>query len=263
MTSYHRQAYNKKTYFISMIWALVVREFKGRYRRSLLGPLWALIQPLFYMVLFTFIRGIFTISSEGTPYIIFSYCALVPWTFFSTAVSRCGNSIYGYASLIKKIPLDREVYLLANIIISVIEFFISAIILVAMMIWFKTPVGAALLWLPLLIAVLLVITFAFGLGFAAVGTYKQDVLFGIPFLMQFWMLASPVAYPISQVPEGRRLLYSLNPMVGVIEGFRNVLVKNMAPDLTLLAISIVVTIAVLAVCWPMFRYLSQYFADVI
>jgi lipopolysaccharide transport system permease protein len=251
------------TYFINLLYALVIREFKGRYRRSLLGPLWAIIQPILYLIIFVFMRGIFSISSEGMPYILFAYCALVPWTFFSTALNRCGYAIYNNAPVIKKTPAPREVYLLANVITSIIEFFVSAIILLAMMIWFRVSVGWSLLWVPVLLLLTVLMTLSFGMGLSAVGTYKLDILFGIPFIMQFWMLATPVMYPLSQVPQRWQSLYSLNPMVGIIEGFRAAIVKGVTPDLGLLGISLAVTMLVWIVAWPMFRHLSQYFADVL
>ncbi|MFC2163307.1 ABC transporter permease [Candidatus Altiarchaeota archaeon] len=253
----------KVRYSLNILWALTVREFKGRYRRSLLGPLWAIIQPLFYMLLFVFMKSLFQISDEGVPYSLFTYSALVPFTFFSTAINRCGYGIYNNTQIIKKTPVPREVYLIAAILIALIEFFVSAIILFLMMLWFKIQLSWHILWVLPILFLTCIAALGFGMGLSAIGTFKQDVLFGIPFIMQFWMLATPVMYPYSQVPAKWGFLYSLNPMVGIIEGFRAIIIKGIAPDFTLLGISAVVSIVVLAVTWPFFRYLSQYFADVL
>ena len=249
--------------FLNLLWALVVREIKGRYRRSLLGPAWAFLLPLFYMVIFTFIRGVLNISSEGVPYVIFTYSALVPWTFFSNAVTRCGSSVSSNAGILKKMAISREVFPVSSVFASFFDFFISSIILVGMMIWFRVPVGVSMVWLPLLVLLTALLALGVGLGVAAVGTYKHDIIFAMPFLLQFWLLATPIMYPIGQVPERWQFLYSLNPMVGLIEGFRGVIVKGMPPDLGLLSLSMAGIVLVLIIAWPLFRYMSQYFADVL
>lgn len=134
--------------FLGLLRALVVRELKSRYRRSVLGPAWAILQPLFYMLIFTFIRSVLNISSEGMPYVIFTYSALVPWTFFANAVTRCGLSVGSKAGLIKKIAIQREVFPVASVLTTLVDMLIASVILVGMMIWFRVPVTGALLWLP-------------------------------------------------------------------------------------------------------------------
>jgi len=249
--------------FFNLLWALVMRELKGRYRRSLLGPAWAIIQPLFYMVIFTFIRGVLNISSEGVPYVIFTYSALVPWTLFSNGVTRCGPSVSSNAGILKKIAIAREVFPVADVVVSLVDFLISSLILVGMMIWFRVPVGWSLLWLPVLVLLTALLTLGVGMAVAALGTYRHDIIFALPFLMQFWLLATPIMYPLGNVPERWKFLYSLNPMVGIIEGFRQAMVKGMAPDLGLLAVSLLGIVVLWLVAWSLFRYMSQYFADVL
>jgi lipopolysaccharide transport system permease protein len=249
--------------FVDLTAALVVREFKGLYRRSVLGPAWALLQPLIYLAIFMFLRGMFKIPSDGVPYVIFAYSALVPWTFFANAVTRCAPSVYSNAALVKKIAIPREVFPLAGMLTSFVDFVIASTILVAMMLWFRVPVGPALLWVPLLLALTMLLALGTGLLVSAMGTYKRDIIFAIPFLMQVWMLATPVMYPSGQVPERWRFLFDINPMAGLIEGFRSVLVKNTAPDLGLLAISVAGIVVVWLVGLPLFRSVSQYFADVL
>ncbi len=249
--------------FFNLLWALVTRELKGRYRRSLLGPAWAILQPLFYMVIFTFLRGVLDISSEGVPYVIFTYSALVPWTFFSNAVSWCGPSVLTNAGIVKKIAIAREVFPTASVVTSLIDLLFSSIILAGMMIWFCVTVGWSLLWLPVLVLLTALLALGLGLGIAALGTYKRDIIFAVPFLMQFWLLATPIMYPLGKVPERWQYFYTLNPMVGIVEGFRSIMVKGMSPDLGLLGVSLVGIVVVWLVAWPLFRYMSQYFADVL
>ncbi|OQY48548.1 MAG: ABC transporter [Anaerolineaceae bacterium 4572_78] len=249
--------------FWSLLWALVAREFKGRYRRSILGPLWAVLQPLFYMVIFTFLRGVLDIPSDGVPYIIFTYSALVPWTFFAGTITRCGPSVSANSSLVKKIALPREIFPAAGVMGALIDFCIAATILIVMMIWYQVHITWSLAWLPFLILLTAILALGIGLGVSALGTYRHDVLFALPFVTQFWILATPIMYPLSEVPSAWQFAYKLNPMVGIIEAFRDVLVKGLSPDMSLLSISITGTVLVWLVAWPIFRFMSQYFADVL
>jgi len=249
--------------FFSLLYALVVRDLTGRYRRSSLGIWWAFLQPVILMLLFNMLRGFVDIPSDGLPYVLFSYAALVPWTFFTNSVAACGPSILTNAEVIKKIALPREVFPLAAVTATAFDFFMSGIILAGMMAWFKVTVGLALLWLPVLVVLVVAISYAVGILIAALGTFRKDFIFATPFLTQAWLFATPVIYPLSTVPEKWRSIYMLNPMVGVIEGFRNVLLKASAPPLEALGISVVVTMALLALSWPIFRRLSSYFADVL
>jgi len=253
----------RMTRFATLLAALVVRDVTSRYRRSSLGLWWAFLQPLILMLLFNMLRGFMSVPSDGLPYILFSYTALVPWTFFTNAVSACGPSITANAEVIKKIALPREVFPLAAVTATLFDFAISAILLAGMMIWFQVPIGWALLWLPVLIALMTVIAFSVGILLAGLGTFRKDFIFATPFLTQAWLFITPVIYPLSAVPEQWRWLYVLNPMVGVVEGFRNVLLKATMPPMEPLAWSVVTTAALLAISWPLFRRLSEYFADVL
>lgn len=242
--------------------ALVYRDITARYRRSWLGPLWAILQPLILMVLFNMLRGFVSIPSDGLPYALFSYTALVPWTFLTNAISFCGPSIALNATVIKKITMPREVFPLAAVVTALFDFCMASLVLAGMMLWFRISLGWALLWLPVLVLIITALAFGVGMLIASLGTFKRDFIFATPFLMQFWLYATPVIYPLSSVPDRWRTLYLLNPMVGVIEGFRNVLLQATSPPLEALGWSAVTTIALLAVAWPLFRWLSQYFADI-
>ena len=252
---------NKFNKFSNLTKALVYREITTRYRRSVLGPLWAIIQPLLLMVVFTLLRGVIKIPSEGVPYVIFSYSALVPWTFFASSINRCGPSVLSNGNLIKKIDMPREVFPLSAIVTSFFDFMMSSIVLAGMMIYFKVPLTIMLLWLPILLLTTSILAFGIGMFIASIGCFKRDIIIATPFIVQIWLFATPVIYPTSSVPQKWVWLYKINPMVGIIEGFRNVLVKGQSPNLELLFYSLVITLFVLIFSWPLFRWLSQYFAD--
>jgi len=224
---------------------------------------WAFLQPLILMILFNMLRGIVNIPSDGIPYVLFSYTALVPWTFFTNSISSCGPCIINNAEVIKKIALPREVFPLAAVVATLFDFAMSSIVLAGMMVWFRVPVGWSLLWIPVLVTIMAITAFAVGSLLAGLGTFRRDFTFATPFLTQAWLFVTPVIYPLSTVPENWRSLYMLNPMVGIVEGFRNVLIKGTAPPLEPLVMSVVITGVLVAVCWPMFRKLSEYFADVL
>ncbi len=249
--------------FFTLLGALVVRDVTSRYRRSSLGMWWAFLQPLILMLLFNMLRGFVNIPSDGIPYLLFSYSALVPWTFFTNSVAACGPSIITNADVIKKIALPREVFPLAAVAATLFDFAMSSILLAAMMVWFKVQIGWVLLWLPVLIVLMAATAFAVGILLAGLGTFRKDFIFATPFLTQAWLFVTPVIYPLSSVPEKWQSLYMLNPMVGVIEGFRNVLLKASAPPWEPMVSAVVVTTVLLAVSWPLFRKLSAYFADVL
>jgi lipopolysaccharide transport system permease protein len=248
--------------FLELLRAIVLRDITQRYRRSFLGPAWAILQPLIMMVLFNMIRGFVNIPSDGVPYVIFSYSALVPWTFFSNAISSCGPSAYTNSAVLKKIKLPREVFPLSAVLTALFDFAMSFAILLGMVIYYRIAVSWLWLWIPVLLAISLALAFGIGMFIAALGSYKRDFIFATPFLMQFWMYLTPVIYPLSSVPEKQRALYMLNPMVGIIEGFRNVIVHGTAPSTNSLLASAIVTVVILLVSWPIYRWLSQYFSDV-
>lgn len=233
----------------------------SRYRRSLLGPLWAILQPLILMVLFNLLRGFVSIPSDGLPYVLFSYAALVPWTFLTNAVSFCGPSVAINATVVKKIAIPREVFPLAAVVTALFDFCMAGLVLAGMMLWFRVSMSWALLWLPVLVLLTAALAFGIGMLIASLGTFKRDFIFATPFLMQFWLYATPVIYPLSSVPDRWRTLYMVNPMVGVVEGFRNVLLRASPPPLEALGWSAVTTVVILVIAWPAFQWLSQYFAD--
>lgn len=249
--------------FMNLLWALTYRNIMSRYRKSILGPFWALIQPIAYMLVFTFLRGVTEFSDEGIPYPIFTFAALVPWTFFSNAVVQSAPSVLMNASVIKKTAFPIEVFPLSAVMTTFFDFIMSGMVLAGLMIWYRIPVGFALLWLPVLLLVTALLAFAVGMFLASFGTFKRDLVMAAPFLMQFWLFTSPVMYPLSQVPEKWRSLYIINPVVGLIEGYRHVFLKASNPPIVPLIWSVVITLVILAFVWPFFRWVAQYFADAV
>ncbi|KAB2904084.1 MAG: ABC transporter permease [Anaerolineae bacterium] len=250
--------------FLRLLWAITGRDIRARYRRTILGPLWAILQPLMLMVVFTALSGVLDIPSDNIPYVIFSYSALTPWTFFANSVSRCGPSIISNASIIKKTPVSRELFPMVAVTTAGFDTLMAGIILAVMMVWYQVSVDLSLVfWLPVL--TLLTAVFALGVGmfFAALGVYKRDLLQVNAFVLQLWIYATPVIYPLSEVPDKWQALYKLNPMVGLLEGFRSVLARGETPDVSLLLWGLPVNGLVLLIAWPLFRYTSRYFADVL
>ncbi|MCL4879007.1 MAG: ABC transporter permease [Anaerolineae bacterium] len=250
--------------FLRLLWAITGRDIRARYRRTILGPLWAILQPLMLMVVFTALSGVLDIPSDNIPYVIFSYSALTPWTFFANSVSRCGPSIISNASIIKKTPVSRELFPMVAVTTAGFDTLMAGIILAVMIVWYQVSVDLSLVfWLPVL--TLLTAVFALGVGmfFAALGVYKRDLLQVNAFVLQLWIYATPVIYPLSEVPDKWQALYKLNPMVGLLEGFRSVLARGETPDVSLLLWGLPVNGLVLFIAWPLFRYTSRYFADVL
>lgn len=247
-----------------LLYFLIWRDVKVKYKQTMIGAAWAILQPLMTMVIFTVIFGNFAkIPSDGFPYPIFAYTALLPWNFFATALNHAVGSVVGDAQLISKVYFPRLILPLSGVVSGIVDFAIAFIILLGMMIWFSiTPTWGALA-LPLFLLLTVLTALAVGLWLSALNVRYRDVGHTIPFLTQFWLYASPVVYPVSLVPEKWRLLYSLNPMAGVIEGFRWALLGKESPDFGVMAVSAVAVVALLSGGVVFFRQMERTFADVV
>ena len=249
-------AYRELLYF------LVWRDLKVRYKQTVIGAGWVVIQPLMTMAIFTVIFGNFAkIPSDGLPYPIFSYAALLPWNLFSSSLNRGGESVVNNANLVTKIYFPRLILPLSSVLSPMADFAIAFVILIGMMIWFGIAPTVGILMLPIFVILAICTALAMGLWLAALNVRYRDVRYTIPFLIQIWMFASPVAYPVSMVPEKWRWLYSLNPMAGVIEGFRWALLGNQSPDFSVMAISATVVMGLLAAGMVYFKQMERTFAD--
>lgn len=247
-----------------LLYFLVWRDVKVRYKQTVVGGAWVIIQPLLTMLIFTVVFGRFAkIPSDGLPYPIFAYSALLPWFYFSQAASRSSGGLVGHAGLVSKVYFPRLLIPLAAVVTPTVDFALSFLVLVGMMVWYGIAPTWGVVFLPLFMLLALITALAVGLWLSPLHARYRDIGFIVPFLIQFWMFASPVIYPVSLVPEKWRLLYSLNPMVGVIEGFRWALLSKQSVDFGVMVVSGLVVLGLLLVGIVYFRYMERTFADVI
>ena len=247
-----------------LLYFLTWRDIKVRYKQTVLGAAWAIIQPFFTMVVFSlFFGNLAQIPSDGVPYPIFSYTALVPWTFFSNGLTQSSNSLVGSANLIKKVYFPRLTIPIATVLSGVVDFVLAFIVLLGMMLYYGIYPSINILWLPLFLLLALVTSLGVGLWLAAMNVQFRDVRYAVPFLTQFWLFATPIAYPSSLLSEPWRTLYGLNPMVGVIEGFRWALLGVDTVPGPIIIVSTLAAIGFLVSGAYYFRRLEKTFADVV
>jgi lipopolysaccharide transport system permease protein len=243
---------------------LVLRELKVRYKQAALGAAWVIIQPLFTVAVFTAVFGVFArIPSDGLPYAVFALAAVIPWTYFAEALRRSITGLVDDSELIRKIYFPRLALPIAAVIAPLVDFLISLGVLVLVMAWYRVPPTIHLLIMPAFLAMAVGLSLAFGLWLGPLNVRYRDIKHILPFFVQVWMYASPVVYPLSMVPERWRLLYSLNPMVGIIEGFRWTILGTTTPDPTAIAMTIALTLVFLTSGLIFFRRAERTFADVI
>ena len=247
-----------------LVWFLIWRDIKVRYKQASLGIAWAVIQPVMTMLVFTLIFGrLAQLPSDGLPYPVFTFTALLPWQLFSGALTGSANSVVNSASLISKVYFPRLVIPIASVMATLVDFSISFGVLLGLMAWYGISLRLAVVVLPLLVMLALAIALAVGLWASALNVRYRDVRHVMPFVVQFWLLASPVAYSTSLITSPAwRAVYSLNPMVGVIEGFRWAVLGSTPPSV-LVVPSIFVTGVLLATGLFFFRRTEASFADVI
>lgn len=247
-----------------LLYFLAWRDMKVRYKQTVLGAAWAIIQPLTTMVVFTVIFGqLAKIPSDGIPYAIFSYCALLPWNYFATAFGRSSGSLLGNAHLISKVYFPRLVIPISSLLAGLVDFAIAFVVLIGLMFWYGIVPTAAILWLPAFLLMAMATALGVGLWLGALNVQYHDVGYLVPFLSQIWMYATPVVYPSSMIPERWRLLYGVNPMAGVVEGFRwGLLGRGNGPG-PMLVVSVLVTAVLLLSGGFYFRRMEKTFADVV
>ena len=247
-----------------LLFFLAWRDISVRYKQTILGAAWAIIQPFFSMVVFSLFFGrLAKIPSDGLPYPIFSYAAMLPWQYFATATASSSNSLVGSSNLLTKVYFPRLVIPLAAVLPPAVDFGIAFLVLIGMMAYYGVILTWNVLWLPLFL--LLALGTALGVGFwlSAMNVQYRDIRYAVPFVVQFWMFASPVTYPSSLVPERWQVLYGLNPMTGVIEGFRWALLGTRTPPGPMTGVSACVALALLVSGAYYFRRMEKTFADVV
>jgi len=246
-----------------LFYFLVWRDIKVRYAQSVLGIGWAVIQPVFTMIVFTIVFGkLAKISSDGVPYAIFSFTALVPWTYFSTALTGASGSLIAGSGMLTKVYFPRIIIPMTPVLGKLVDFGIALLLLFGMMVWFKTMPTIWALTLPLLILLMILTAAGLGMWLTALSIQYRDINYGMSFSVRLLMYAAPVVYPASLIPDKYRLLYGLNPMAGVIEGFRSALLgtKPMPWDLIAMGSITAIVIAISGAFY--FRRMERIFADV-
>jgi lipopolysaccharide transport system permease protein len=246
-----------------LIAAFTMRDVKLRYKQTGLGIAWAVLQPLLTMVIFTiFFGGLAHIPSDGVPYPLFVLAALLPWTLFSDGLTRSTTSMVTNSNIMTKVYFPRMIMPLASIISPLVDFAVSFIILLAMMVYYGFAPTINVIFLPLFILLALATSLGVGLWLSALNVKYRDFQYTVPFLIQIWMFASPVVYSSSLVPASLRVWYGLNPMAGVIEGFRWALLGTGAPSaMVLVSVGMVILILVSGMFY--FRRMEQYYADIV
>jgi len=246
-----------------LLFFLTWRDVKVRYKQTLLGAAWAILQPLFTMLIFSLFFGkLAGIKSDDIPYPLFAYAGLLPWTFFSNAVTNSGNSLVGNANLITKVYFPRIIVPAAAVCAGLVDLAIAFLILIALMIYYSVALSWGLLLLPFFIALVTLLAIGAGLWLSALNVKYRDIRYALPFLIQLWMFASPVIYPSSIVPDKWRWALWLNPLTGIIEGFRAALF-NRKLDVAAIAVAAALTFALLLCAAYAFRRTEDSFADII
>ena len=247
-----------------LLYFLTWRDVKVRYKQTVLGVAWAIIQPFFTMVVFSLFFGrLARMPSDGIPYPIFSYAALVPWQFFANGLSASSNSLVGSANLIKKVYFPRLVIPISSVISGGVDFCLAFLVLLGMILAYGIVPTWNAAWLPLLLLLALVTALGAGLWLTAMNVQFRDVRYAVPFMIQAWMFATPIAYPSSLLDEPWRTLYGLNPMVGVVEGFRWALLGAETAPGPVVLVSAVVAVGLLIGGAFYFRRMEKTFADVV
>jgi lipopolysaccharide transport system permease protein len=247
-----------------LFYFLVARDIKVRYKQTVLGGLWAIIQPFFSMVVFTLFFGkIARIPSDGVPYPIFNFTAMVVWTYFARAITGSGSSLIGSANLISKVYFPRIIIPVTPVLAGLLDFSIALIILIGMMFYFHIYPTAMILLIPLLVVLMMLTASGVGTVLAALNAKYRDIGYTTPFLLQLWMFVSPVVYPTSMIPEKYRFIYSLNPLSGVIEGFRSILLGTVPFPTQMVVYSGLFGLIVFIIGVSYFKQVERTFADIL
>lgn len=250
--------------FRELLYFLSWRDIKVRYKQTALGASWAIIQPFMTMIVFSVFFGkLAKMPSDGIPYPIFAFAALVPWTFFSNGLTQSGNSLVQSAGMLKKVYFPRLIVPASSVLSGIVDFVFAFAVLLGMMLWYGIAPTANVVWLPLMLMLAFGTAFGVGLWLSAMNVQFRDVRYTIPFITQFWLFATPIAYPSSLLSEPWRTVYGINPMVGVVEGFRWALLGTDTAPGPVIVVSVVTMLTILIAGLFYFRRMENTFADVV
>jgi lipopolysaccharide transport system permease protein len=242
----------------------VQRDIKVRYKQSALGIAWAMLQPLAATILFAVIFSRFVrVPTEGIPYPIFYYSALLPWTFFSSSVSFAVPSLVNNMNLVTKIYFPREILPISSVVASFVDFLIASVVFIGMMIFYRVPVGFSIVLVPLVVAIQVLLTLGIVLLASALMIFYRDIRFVIPLGLQLWMYLTPIIYPVSLVPERFRPIYMLNPMAGIIDSYRTIILSAKFPQTEYLLLACAVSVVLFLGSYRYFKNAEMEFADII
>ncbi|MCS7469415.1 ABC transporter permease [Stieleria sp. ICT_E10.1] len=246
-----------------LLMLLAWRDISARFRQSVVGYGWAVLRPLITSLIYTLVFSIFIRVETDAPYVIFAFAGLIPWMYFSQALMSVTGSIVGGGAMLTKVYFPRLVLPLATVAVGLVEVALQLVVLGGLMAWFRYVPGVQVIALPIFILIAVLTALAFGIWLTALNVKYRDVGMAVPFAIQIWMYLCPIVYPITMVPEKYRMLYALNPLVGVIEGFRWCLLGSAPPDWTMMAVSLTVLVVVLLAGMAWFKKVETTFADVI
>ena len=242
----------------------VVRNIKVRYKQSLLGVAWAILQPLSATIIMAIVFSRFIrVSTEGIPHPIFYYSAMLPWTFSASSISFGTSCLVSNMNLVTKIYFPREILPISAVLASFVDFSIASVIFIGMIVLYQVPVGLSWLWVPVLLLIQVLLTLGIVLFASALNVFYRDIRFVVPLGMQLWMYLTPIIYPLSQVPPRFRSLYMLNPMAGLIDSYRRIVLQARWPDVTYLSTAAVVSVIVFLLAYVYFKRAEAVFADLI
>jgi lipopolysaccharide transport system permease protein len=250
--------------YADLLYTLSVHRVKVRYKQSVLGVAWALLQPLALMLIYTFIFAyVARVDTGATPYALFAFAGLLPWTCFATAVTNATNSLVSHANLVTKVYFPREILPFTYVIAALFDLVIASSMMLMLMVYYGVPIRPSILYTVPIVAILAIFSTAVSLIFSATQVRFRDIGVAMPLLLQIWMFATPVVYPLSAVPQRLRPFYSINPLVGLIENYRQVVISGGAPSFSLLALAAAVSIVLFAVGYVYFKRVEATVADII
>jgi lipopolysaccharide transport system permease protein len=251
-------------HYRELLYFLAWREVKVRYKQAALGAAWAIIQPLFTMIIFTLFFGrLAGVPSDGIPYPLFSFCALVPWTYFAGTLSLAGNSLVSNANLVTKVYFPRVLLPAATVVSGMLDFLIGSVFLFFMMIYYHVKPGWNLLFVPVFVVSLMLLALGISMLLAAINVRYRDVKYALPFIIQIWLFVTPIIYPVTFLPAKYQKVLALNPMAGIVEGLRACLFPNHPMPWRLVEISWSVTALLLIAGALYFRKTERTFADIV